>query len=99
MPRKLSVVGPGAPPPPPPPPERLSVAQAAQSGDRRKLLVALRERIAQAVSSPSCPPRDLAALTRRLQDVAREIESLDLEVEREGSREVVPDEEFDSSAL
>jgi hypothetical protein len=41
-------------------------------------LVAMRERIAASVSSADCPPRDLAALTRRLQDVAKEIEALDV---------------------
>jgi acyl-CoA hydrolase len=57
---------------------RLTVAQAAETGDHRALLVAMRERIAASVSSADCPPRDLAALTRRLQDVAKEIEALDV---------------------
>jgi hypothetical protein len=53
------------------------VAQAAASGSHRDLLVAMRERIARTVSDPDCPPRDLAALTRRLQDIAKEIEIID----------------------
>ena len=55
-----------------------SVAQAAASGDHRSLLVAMRDRIAKSVSDPECPPRDLASLTRRLQDIAKEIEAIDL---------------------
>jgi len=56
---------------------RKTVAEAAESGDHRALLVAMRERIAKTVSDPDCPPRDLAALTRRLQEIAREIQQLD----------------------
>ena len=54
-----------------------TVAQAAESGDHYDLLVAMRERIAKTVSDPGCPPRDLAALTRRLQDIAKEIDQID----------------------
>lgn len=77
-----------------------SVAQAAANGSHRDLLVAMRERIAVTVSNPDCPPRDLAALTRRLQDIAKEIEALDLrakEEAREGA--ILPDEAWDSEAL
>lgn len=77
-----------------------SVSQAAASGDHRELLVAMRTRIARAVSDPDCPPRDLAALTRRLQDIAKEIESIDQaarqEAEGVGS---VEDDSFDISAI
>lgn len=81
-------------------PERLTVAQAAATGDHRQLLVSMRERIAQTVSNPDCPPRDLAALTRRLQDIAKEIESLDLRAKEEALEDgVTPDEEWDAEAL
>ena len=59
-----------------PAPSKKTVAQAAESGTHLELLIAMRDRIARAVSSPDCPPRDLAALTRRLQDVAAEIKAL-----------------------
>lgn len=79
---------------------KLTVAQAAATGDHRKLLVSMRERIAVAVANPDCPPRDLAALTRRLQDIAKEIESLDRRLEQEGREGVSsPDESFDASSL
>lgn len=54
-----------------------SVAQAAKSGSHRALLVSMRDRIAAAVTNPDCPPRDLASLTKRLQDIANEIEAID----------------------
>lgn len=77
-----------------------SVAQAAANGSHRDLLVAMRERIAVTVSNPDCPPRDLAALTRRLQDIAKEIEALDLRAKQEASEGgAIPDEAWDEEAL
>lgn len=79
---------------------KMSVSQAADSGDHRSLLVAMRERIARTVSDPDCPPRDLAALTRRLQEIAKEIEAIDLRMKEEAKEGAnVPDEEWDSEAL
>ena len=82
-------------------PKKLTVEQAAATGDHRALLVAMRERIARTVSDPDCPPRDLAALTRRLQDVAKEIEQIDLRAKEEGADadDVADDEAFDAEAL
>lgn len=59
------------------PEKPLSVTQAAKSGDHRALLVSMRDRIATAVTNPDCPPRDLASLTKRLQDIANGIEAID----------------------
>lgn len=80
---------------------KLTVAEAAASGDHRALLVSMRERIAQTVSNPDCPPRDLAALTRRLQDIAKEIEAIDLRAKEEGAdaADVAEDEEWSAEAL
>jgi hypothetical protein len=58
-----------------------SVASAAASGDHRALLVSMRERIALALDNPNCPPRELASLTRRLQDIAKEIGAIDARAE------------------
>lgn len=82
-------------------PKKLTVEQAAASGSHRDLLVAMRERIAQTVSDLTCPPRDLAALTRRLQDIAAEIESIDARAKQEASEDgaEVEDGEFDESAV
>ena len=86
---------------PPPKTKKLTVSQAAATGSHRELLVAMRERIAKTVSDPECPPRDLAALTRRLQDIAKEIESIDLRAKEEGedANDVAEDESWDSEAL
>jgi hypothetical protein len=83
------------------PPRRvMSVAQAARTGSHRDLLVAMRERIAKTVSDPDCPPRDLAALTRRLQDIAREIETIDLRSRQEsGADGNAGDEAWDGSVI
>lgn len=81
-------------------PKKLDVAEAAASGDHRTLLVAMRDRIAQTVRNPDCPPRDLAALTRRLQDIAKEIEAIDLRSKQEADEDAIaPDEEWDEEAL
>ena len=42
-----------------------TVAQAAKSGTQRELLVAMRNQVAETIST-GCQPRDLAALTLRL---------------------------------
>ncbi len=79
-----------------------TVAEAAATGSHRDLLVAMRERIAKTVSDPSCPPRDLAALTRRLQDIAKEIEAIDLRSRQESKEDGdgnAPDEGWDEEAL
>ena len=39
--------------------------------------MAVRFRVAMAVEDPATPARDLAALTRRLLEIAKEIESID----------------------
>lgn len=75
------------------------MSQAAESGSHRDLLVAMRERIARAVENPTTPPRDLAALSRRLQDIAREIEQIDARERQEGERGDVPDEPFDAASV
>ena len=78
-----------------------NVAEAAASNNQRALLVAMRDRIAQAVASPSCPPRDLASLTRRLQDIAEKIEALDLREQDEADDETGAevDDSYDASAV
>lgn len=82
------------------PKRKVTVAEAAETGSHRDLLVAMRERIAKTVSDPDCPPRDLAALTRRLQDIAKEIEAIDLRAKEEAREDgVSADEAWDGAAL
>ena len=77
-----------------------SVAQAAASGDHRELLVSMRGRIAQTISDPDCPPRDLAALTRRLQEIAKEIDTIDLRAKQDSKEcDSADDDAWDASAI
>lgn len=83
-----------------PAPVPKTVEQAAANGTRRELLVALRDRVATAVADPRTAARDLAALTRRLMEIAKDIEALDLSAQREGRAGALsPDEKLDASAL
>lgn len=72
--KALRAVGDGETAPPKPPKD---VKEAAKNGTPRELLVAMRDRIAVTVADPTCAARDLAALTKRLQDVANAIEAMD----------------------
>lgn len=79
---------------------KLTVTQAASAGTTRELLVALRDRVAKDVENPNTPARDLAALTRRLMEITRDIEAIDAAaaVEGDGS-EPTADESWDAEAL
>lgn len=88
---KLRVVAPGEKKPKPA--RKLTITQAAASGTIREQLAALRERVAKTVEDPNCPPRDLAALSRRLMEITKEIAAIDtLEAEGRDGSEATPDE-------
>lgn len=83
------------------PAKQQKVSEAAASGDRLALLVSMRARVARTVEDPNTPPRDLAALTRRLLEIANEIEAI---VSSSGDDEVgraaaTDDESWDESAI
>ncbi len=101
-PRKpLRAVGEGETPPPAKAVTPRSVIEAAASGDAKQLLLALRERVARTVDDPNCPARDLAALSRRLQDINREIEVIVARERQEAAEDgdSHPDETWDAEAL
>ncbi len=78
----------------------LSITEAAASGDQLGLLIAMRTRVATSVEDPNCPPRDLAALTRRLQDIGRDIEALEAKARQEAAEDVEhADEDWSAEAL
>ena len=80
------------------PAKRHTVTTAAAEGTRRDLLVAMRARVATAVEDPNTPARDLAALTRRLMEIAKDIEAMDArEAEADGGP--VSDDAYDSAAI
>lgn len=73
------------------------VVSAADTGDRLELLLALRARLAGVIDD-GCSPRDLVGLSRRLLDVAQEIE--DLRAGREPVQRLrAVDETFDPSSV
>lgn len=77
-----------------------TITQAAEKGTTRELLVAMRARIATAVEDANTPARDLAALTKRLVEVVRDIEAIDARDEQEASqRGEVGDGRFNASAI
>lgn len=96
MPRKsLRVVDPNEEPPAPR--TKHTVTTAATEGSQRDLLVAIRDRVAKAVQDEKTPPRDLAALTKRLTDIAREIAVLDARAREEAdSGEATPDDAWEA---
>lgn len=75
------------------PPVSKSVTQAAGSGTKRELLVAMRDRIAKDVENPNTASRDLAALTKRLLEVVNDIEAMDARDEQEAARSGPTDDE------
>ena len=81
------------------PPVAKSVTEAAKSGTTRELLSAMRGRIAEAVEDPNTPARDLAALTKRLVEVVRDIEAIDARTEEAVSHAQVEDGKFDAAAV
>lgn len=78
-----------------------SVSEAAANGSTRELLVAMRARIAKAVEDPNTPARDLAALTKRLVEVVRDIEAIDARELQEATERggEVGDAVFDASTI
>jgi hypothetical protein len=59
----------------------------------------MRGRIAEAVEDPMTPARDLAALTKRLVEVVRDIEAIDARTEEAESHATVEDGKFDAAAV
>ena len=77
-----------------------TITEAADGGTTRELLVAMRARIAKAVEDPNTPARDLAALTKRLVEVVRDIEAIDARAHEDGDAgDSVEDGTFDASAV
>jgi hypothetical protein len=78
-------------------PAKLSIAEAAERGTHRQLLEALRDKIAKTIEGGNCHPRDLVALSYRLQVIAAE---LSLIAARDVEDEVavhIPDEAWDGA--
>lgn len=99
----LEVVPDDLPPTPPPTPKRpATVADAAETGTRRDLLVAQRRRLARAVDSSETRPRELAQLSRQLlaiDEEVRQIDALDADEDEDAGEVLLTDEPWDASAI
>jgi len=87
--RRLRAVGAGEKAPAkraPRKPAPKSVVDAARSGDRRQLLVALQYRIAKAIDDPKTAGPAFAALIKQQRDIASEIHAMDLAAEAGSSK-------------
>lgn len=80
--------------------ELLSVTEAASIGTPRQLLVAMRDRVATAVEDEGTAARDLAALTRRLREISKDIEAIDAREQQEAEEHAeATDATFDPEAI
>lgn len=79
----------------------MTVSAAFAKGSLRDQLVALGARIAKSVDNLNTPARDLAALSRRQLEIAREIEAIDAADDEDDitAAASTPDEEFRPEAL
>lgn len=76
-----------------------TVAYAAEHGDRRALLLALRRRLAKALEDDRTQPRDFSPLTLRLKEIAAELEALgEAEAGPIAEAAASPDEPFTADA-
>lgn len=79
----------------------MNVAEAARNGTEMDLMVAMRDRIADAISDPDCPKRELASLTLRLANIVKEINALKSAEGEDALGEAanLPDVEFNPDSL
>lgn len=70
-----------------------SVAAAVTDGSARDVNIAMQDRIAKAIDAADIKGADLAALSRRLIDLRKELAALDAQ-----AREVAEDESVDDAA-
>jgi hypothetical protein len=96
--KPLRVVAAGEKPPARTRKRKMTITQAAARGTVRDQLVALRDRVAKTVEDPNCPPRDLAALTRRLMEITKEIDAIDVRDAEDsgGAGAATPDDEWEA---
>lgn len=93
----LHAIEPGEKPPALKPPK--SIEEAAEQGSTLYELQLMRERIARTLDDPNCPPRDLAALSRRLIEIGREIDALKRKQEESDGDDVADDEAWSEEAI
>ena len=74
------------------------MTQALADGNRRDELVALRARVARAIDDPNIRGADLAALSRRLLEIGKELEAIDAQAAEEAaeSAEATADDRWEA---
>ena len=70
-----------------------SVSAAVLAGNPREVNIAMQDRIAKAIDSPDIKGADLAALSRRLHELRKELASMDAQ-----AQEAVEDESVSDAA-
>lgn len=82
----------------PPKDKPSTVTQAVADGNRRDELVALRARVARAIDDPNIRGADLAALSRRLLEIGKELEAIDAQAAEEAaeSAEATADDRWEA---
>lgn len=96
-PQHLHAIGPSDVPPSTRKPK--TIAEAAESGSTIDELRMMRMRIARTLDDPNCPPRDLAALSRRQIELGKEIDALERQQREAEDAEPTPDEAWNEEAI
>lgn len=80
--------------------EPMTITEASEAGDRLGILRCLQDTIAREIEA-GIPPRDLAALSRRLMEIAKEVDELEaVEADTEDAAHGQHgDEAFDEEAI
>lgn len=95
MPRRLRVVESGEKPAKP---RKMTVTQAANEGSHHEVLLAVQARIAAAVQEPGVNPVALAALSRQMILISKELSMITARAEDEVAEAAqVPDEAWDGA--
>jgi hypothetical protein len=77
----------------------MSILEAVDAGDRLAELVAMHRRLAKVLDDPTCPPREMASLSRRQMEIGREIDAMKAVAGRDSDGEPVEDEALDPAAI
>lgn len=79
-------------------PRQMTVEEAAREGTDLEFLMAIRDRLSRAITDETCPPRELASLTRRLEQNRQQINAEKLRLREEAEDdEHVDDAKWDTA--
>ena len=76
-----------------------TIAEASEAGSTLDELRLMRARIARTLDDPNCPPRDLAALSRRLIEIGKEITAIESRALEDDPVAKVEDGKFNAAAI